>query len=298
MQSARPTLNVIGAGRLGKTLARLWSERGVFAIAGICNRSLESAQAARDFIGAGNTCARIQDLPDADCWLIATADSDIAATAEQLAARLSTTISESERPPLVFHCSGALPASLLAPCRPALLASAHPVHSFAEPQRSLETFAGSTVALEGDDEGKTLLGAAFTKLQCELLTLDPQQKVLYHTGSVMACNYLTVLLDQSLQVFAAAGIDESSAKKLLQPIVAQTVHNNFALGPAAALTGPIARGDSDTVARQLHALAQVDGKTLDCYRALGLAGVELAKKAGLDESQAQPLEKILREQAQ
>ncbi|WP_295799579.1 Rossmann-like and DUF2520 domain-containing protein [uncultured Microbulbifer sp.] len=292
MQAAAPTLNIIGAGRLGRTLARLWSERGVFTIAGLCNRSNESTASAREFIGAGKICGHIADLPDADCWLIATGDADIAATALLLARRL-----DGQRP-LVFHCSGALPASVLEPCRPATLASAHPVHSFAEPQHSLEAFAGSTVTLEGDDEGRALLGRAFSAVGCELLTLNPQQKVLYHTGSVMACNYLTVLLDQSLKVFAAAGIAESSARKLLEPIVTQTVRNNFALGPARALTGPIARGDGETVARQLHALAQVDEKILNSYRTLGQAGVELAKKSGLDEKQVRQLESILREQAQ
>ena len=296
MQPALPTLNVIGAGRLGKTLARLWSQRGVFAIAGICNRTLESAAAAREFIGAGTACARIDDLADADCWLIATSDSDIAATAQLLAEHLNAT-PRTGVPRLVFHCSGALPASALAACRPACLASAHPVHSFAEPQRSLNSFAGSTVALEGDAEGRKILGPAFTTLQCELLTLDPQQKVLYHAGSVMACNYLTVLLGQSLDVLAAAGVDEDAARKLLEPIVTQTVRNNFALGPVTALTGPIARGDADTVARQLHALDAVDVSIADSYRILGLAGVKLAEQAGLDREKAQQLNDILREQA-
>lgn len=296
MQPALPTLNVIGAGRLGKTLARLWSQRSIFTIAGICNRTLESATAAREFIGAGTACARIGDLPDADCWLIATSDSDIAATARQLATHLNAT-PRAGAPRLVFHCSGALPASVLAACRPAHLVSAHPVHSFAEPQTSLASFAGSTVALEGDAEGRKILGSAFIALQCDLLTLDPQQKVLYHAGSVMACNYLTVLLGQSLDVLAAAGIDEDTARRLLKPIVTQTVNNNFALGPAAALTGPIARGDGDTVARQIHALDAVDASIADSYRALGLAGVKLATQTGLDAEKAQKLNDILREQA-
>lgn len=294
------TLNIIGAGKLGQTLGRLWQQQSIFALTGICNRSLHSAQAACAFIGAGQAYQAIEQMPPADCWLIATADSDIAPTAEALANHLAAPAQadKSLAAPLVFHCSGALPASILACCRPASIASAHPVHSFADPQRSLETLAGSTVAVEGDEEATPILQRAFSALACDILNLNAEQKVLYHSGSVMACNYLTVLLDQSLKVFQAAGIDEQSARKLLEPIVSQTVHNNFAMGPAQALTGPIARGDADTIARQVKALQKTDKTLLETYRTLGLAGIELAKQSGLEDEKARQLENILREPSQ
>lgn len=301
MRTPLPTLNIIGAGRLGKTLARLWQEQGVFSIAGLCNRSRKSAQAAAEFIGAGDVYTDIMSMPDADCWLIATGDTEITPTARLLAERLQAQGSQENAPtpkqPLIFHCSGALPAAALETCRPASIASAHPVHSFADPERSLTTLVGSTVALEGDETGTLLLQHAFAKLGCETLSLSPKQKLLYHTGSVMACNYLTVLLELSLQTFAAAGIDEQSARKLLEPIVTQTVRNNFALGPASALTGPIARGDTETVHRQLQALQNTDKDIAEIYRQLGLAGIELAKKTNLNDKQADRLQSILREQA-
>ncbi|WP_078084247.1 Rossmann-like and DUF2520 domain-containing protein [Microbulbifer mangrovi] len=301
------TLNIIGAGKLGRTLARLWSERGVFRIGSICNRSLASAAEATAFIGAGTASADIPSMGPADCWLVAVADDAIEATAAALAAHFQSHCAHqtaTHSAPVVFHCSGALPASALSACSSAALASAHPVHSFAEPLRSLDDLPGSVVALEGDATARALLNNAFTAVDCTCITLSPEQKVLYHTGSVMACNYLTVLMDLSLQTFAAAGIDGRTARKLLAPIVMQTAKNNFDLGPQKALTGPLARGDIRTVTRQLEALSALAGAEQDpahpslamVYRTLGDAGLPLARQTGLDATSAQKLHILFNEQ--
>ncbi|WP_323844845.1 Rossmann-like and DUF2520 domain-containing protein [Microbulbifer magnicolonia] len=288
------TLNIIGAGKLGKTLGRLWQQRGVFQVQSICNRSEQSARAAAQFIGAGTACREIDAMADADCWLIASSDGQIAPLAKQVAARLAPRLSR-RSDTVVFHCSGALGSEVLAPCRPAAIASAHPVHSFADPQSSLQTLAGSSVALEGDAPAVSMLQRAFTAIGCEVLTIAPEHKALYHAGSVFACNYLTALLDLSLRTFAAAGIERIQALKLLKPIVLQTAENNLRLGPEQALTGPIARGDSETVAAQLRALENTDARLAQCYRHLGLACVELARRGQLPDDAAARLTELLSE---
>ncbi|WGL17749.1 DUF2520 domain-containing protein [Microbulbifer bruguierae] len=273
------TLNIIGAGKLGRTLARLWHQQQVFTIGALCNRTTASSKEARDFIGAGEAVKHITSMPPADLWLIAVPDDDIEPTAIELAATL--THLQQDRPqyrPIVFHCSGALPASVLAACAVAELASAHPAHSFADPERSLADFSGTTVALEGTEQAQEYLEKAFTMLGCHSIRLSPEQKVLYHTGSVMACNYLTVLLELSLQIFAAAGIERDTATRLLAPIVRQTANNNFALGPQRALTGPLVRGDVQTIERQLKALDALPQQHLSqVYRLLGKSALPLAE---------------------
>ncbi|WP_043315634.1 Rossmann-like and DUF2520 domain-containing protein [Microbulbifer sp. HZ11] len=285
------TLNIIGAGRLGQTLAALWHRRGVFAIGGILNRQTASATRARAFIGAGTVIDTLHAMPPAEIWLLAVPDDRIEATATALAPIFQTQAAH----PLVFHCSGALPAAVLTHCGEANLASAHPVHSFADPRRSLTDLPGATVALEGAPQGVKVLESAFLALDCRCIHLSPEQKVLYHAGSVMACNYLTVLLEQSLQLFDAAGIDRETAMRLLEPIVLQTARNNFALGPEQALTGPLVRGDLATVARQLSALQHASPETERLYRTLGLAALPLAKKTGLSEDALRQLQTILDE---
>ncbi len=283
-----PTLNIIGAGKLAKTLGRLWQQQGFFRVRSICNRTLQSAEAAVEFIGAGSACPSIDAMEDADCWLIASGDGQIAPLAQQLTVRLMEDNT-------VFHCSGALSSEILSPCRPAAIASAHPVHSFADPQRSLRTLAGSSVALEGDESAIELLQAAFSAIGCETLTIAPENKSLYHAGSVFACNYLTALMDLSLRTFSAAGIDRQQALKLLKPIVLQTAENNMQLGPEKSLTGPVARGDLDTVTAQLSALQKTDAQLAHCYRQLGLACVELARRGPLPKEAAARLTELLSE---
>lgn len=290
--SATKSLNIIGAGKLGRTLARLWQERGVFDVRAVCNRSLHSGKAAVDFIGAGKACASIDAMPTADCWLIASADGQIGELATALAAHLET-LSAGSNAPVVFHCSGALSSEILRVCHPANVASAHPVHSFADPVRSLETLAGSTVAIEGNDAAVTVLRAAFSALDCQTVTISSEQKTLYHAGSVFACNYLTALMDLSLQCFAGAGMQEEEALALLRPIVMQTARNNMDLGPGASLTGPIARGDATTVEKQLAVLTETSPLLAENYRQLGLACVELARRGPLADDAAEKLEAIL-----
>lgn len=297
------TLNIIGAGNLGRTLARLWSERRIFRVGSICNRREASAIEAATFIGAGTPAADIQSMASADFWLIAVGDDQIEAVATELAAHLNGKLHEdqnSHAAPVVFHCSGALTSSALAACAPAKLASAHPVHSFVNPERSVSELPGAFVALEGDRIALEHLDHAFTRLDCTCITLNPEQKLLYHTGSVMACNYLTVLMDLSLQTFAAAGIDERTARQLLAPIVMQTAKNNVELGPEKALTGPLARGDVQTVARQLEALTALaepqpratPPALADVYRLLGKAALPIATKAGLDAAATQEIQTL------
>jgi len=282
------TLNIVGAGKLGKTLARLWQQQGFFRVQSICNRTLQSAEAAVAFIGAGEARPTIESMEEADCWLIASGDGQIAPLAGLVAARLAAGNT-------VFHCSGALSSAALSPCEPAAIASAHPVHSFADSGRSLRTLAGSSVALEGDGRAVELLRAAFSAIGCETLAIAPGNKTLYHAGSVFACNYLTALLDLSLRTFSAAGIERQQALKLLHPIVLQTAENNLRLGPENALTGPIARGDLETVATQLNTLQKTDTQLAHCYRQLGLVCVELARRDRLPADAAERLAELLRD---
>lgn len=287
-----PSLNIVGAGNLGKTLGRLWQQSGFFQVTSVCNRSLANAEQACQFIGAGEPTADLLAMAEADCWLIATPDREIASVAHALAERLDIT-GAGEQATIVFHCSGALSSESLAACKPSALASAHPVHSFANPAQSVATLAGSSVAIEGSDSAVDLLRRAFAAIGCKPLALAMENKSLYHAGSVFACNYLTVLMDLSLRTFAAAGIERQQALELLRPIVLQTAENNMQLGPENALTGPIARGDSGTVQTQLQALQQSDTQLAQHYRHLGRACVELAQRGGLPEAEAARILDIL-----
>jgi len=246
------TIGIIGAGRVARVLARLWHRAGVLEVRDIVNRSPESAQQAVAFIGAGHAVADVATMTASDIYLIGTSDDAIGPACEALAAagRLSPSS-------VVFHCSGALASSQLAAAAlaGAAIASVHPVRSFAQPERVAADFAGTWCGIEGDPRAVAVLTEAFTAVGARLVPLRSDAKALYHSAAVFASNYLVTLLDVAARAYEGAGMSREQALALMEPLVRETVDNVFHVGPEAALTGPIARGDMQTVERQQRAVS-------------------------------------------
>jgi predicted short-subunit dehydrogenase-like oxidoreductase (DUF2520 family) len=271
------TIHVIGCGKVGRTLARLGSEQGVWEVRGVLNRNVQSARRAVEFVGAGRAVERYAELGQADLVMIAASDGAIEGCCRRLCEAGNV-----GQGAIVFHCSGALGSAILGPARQrgAGIASVHPVKSFADPAAALRTFAGTYCALEGDPPACEVLGDLFRRLGAETFPIDPQHKTIYHAATVMVCNYLTALMEVGLRCFEKAGVPRPTAMNVMQPIVTGTVRNVFKLGPAAALTGPIARGETSVVAKQAEALGQWDERVERIYKALGQVAVELSAEQG------------------
>ena len=283
-------LNIIGAGKLGQTLGHLFHQQQLFIIGDIVNRTQSSAESACKFIGAGRPLAQLEKAGAADIWLIATPDSDIENTAQALR---STNLLKQDS--VVFHCSGSLSSNILKTGDDDLgsIASIHPVHSFALPANSVENFSGTYCAYEGEDSALQFLLPVFQTLGAELFVVDSEQKSVYHAASVMACNYLVALMDASLSCFEQAGVPADTARKLLLPITHATLDNTLLGSPESALTGPIARGDVNTVATQLEQLSS-QPHLAQLYRQLGQQTLRVATRRESNEGH-QHLEKLLRE---
>jgi len=299
MAQSKPTLNLIGAGRVGQTLARLWTQAGVFAVQDVLTRSPASAQTACDFVGAGVPVAHLDAMRPADVWLIATTDAQIAASAAALAAQaaqwpalapasrthqigLATarpTAAQAAAPfPIAFHCSGALGADQLAPLA-ALgwhTASAHPILSFATPQAACAQFPGTPCALEGHPAAHALLQDAFSAIGAQCFEVRSQDKLLYHAAAVFATNFLPVLQSVAEDAWRATGVPETLLPHLRASLLNNAVANITRLGPQGALTGPAARGDIAAIARQAQAVGAWDEKAGDAYQALSALALRLA----------------------
>ena len=295
MAQSKPTLNLIGAGRLGQTLARLWTQAGVFAVQDVLTRSPASAQAACEFIGAGTPARGLETMRHADIWLIATTDAQIAASAAALAthqakvpdpATLSPTrqtgladaAPNPRHAPTAFHCSGALGADQLAPLA-ALgwhTASAHPILSFATPQAACAQFPGTPCALEGDPASRAQLQTAFTAIGAQCFEVRSQDKLLYHAAAVFATNFLPVLQSLAEDAWRATGVPETLLPHLRASLLHNAVANITRLGPQGALTGPAARGDTGAISRQAQAVGAWDNQAGDAYRALSALALRLA----------------------
>ena len=270
-----PTLSIIGCGKLGRTLGRLWHGSRTFTLFDILNRSTASAQEASAFIGAGSAAASCADLRNADVYLIAAGDDQIAACCNALAAA-----GKLQPGSIVFHCSGALSSFELAAAseRGAAVASIHPIRSFAVPQQVAGHFAGTWCGSEGDAAALAVLGPAFSAIGAQLVNIHREQKTLYHAAAVFASNYQVTLIDIAQQAYVAAGIAPELALKLIEPLLTESAANAFRLGPAAALTGPIARGDMATVARQYQAIQEWQPRVAQLYRQFAGLTTDLARR--------------------
>ena len=268
------TLNIVGAGHVGRVLGRLFAAAGGFAVQDVLTRSRDSALDSVGFIGAGRAVQAMDRMRGADVWMLAVGDDQIGAVCAQLALchRLNGAI--------VFHCSGARSSAELAPATRAgaLAASVHPIRSFADPAQVARHFGGTFCGVEGDTAALAVLMPALESIGAQPVAIDAQAKTVYHAASVFASNYLVTVLDAALRAYQAAGVPEPVARALAQPLASESLANVFRLGAAAALSGPIARGDMQTVARQQAALAAWDGPTGELYAALVAPTQDLARR--------------------
>lgn len=274
--TALPTLNLLGAGRVGQTLGRLWHSRGVLQLQDVLTTAPASAQAAVNFIGAGRPVSSLNDMRPADYWLIAVPDRQIAASAQAL--------SHTGLPAATaLHASGALAAGELAPLQAQgwKVASAHCILSFATPAKAVQQFAGTPCALEGEAATIAALQPLFSAIGARCFTLPAADKLLYHAAAVFASNFLPVLQATAEALWLDSGVPAGLLPQLRATLLRNAVDNLLALGPAGALTGPAARGDTDLVQRQGEAVTQWNAQAGAAYAALSELAARLARDGRL-----------------
>lgn len=274
-------IGIVGAGRLGSALARALGQVG-WPVVAVASRTPAHART----LAAAVSGARAVDTPQAvadvaELVFLTVPDTAIASVAASVRWRAGQG---------VVHTSGVESLTPLASAREhgALLGSLHPLQTFARPSRNpLRSFRGITCAIESDPELFPRLESVVTAVGGEPLLLAPEAKALYHAAAVLAANYVVSLLHVAAQLWRAAALPEDRALQALLPLTRAAVENVAARGPAAALTGPIARGDVETIEKHLGALAAATPEHLALYRELGEATLALARAAGqLDAARA------------
>jgi predicted short-subunit dehydrogenase-like oxidoreductase (DUF2520 family) len=270
------TLNIVGCGRVGQTLARLWHTQNTFEIQDVLTRSPASAQAACDFIGAGMPVDTMASMRAADVWMLAVTDAQVVSTASALAETANTATSAAH--PVVFHCSGALGAAQLAPLVEMgwHAASAHCILSFATAAAAVSQFAGTPCALEGDAYACNTLSSAFAAIGAQCFDVASEHKLLYHAAAVFATNFLPVLQTVAEDAWRSTGVPAHVIAGLRASLLANAIANITALGPKGALTGPAARGDTVAIARQAAAVHAWDPTAGAAYEALSALALRMA----------------------
>jgi predicted short-subunit dehydrogenase-like oxidoreductase (DUF2520 family) len=272
------TLNIIGAGRVGSSLAHLWHKHGIFAIQDVLTRSQASAEEAVAFIGAGRVVTNLSDMRVADVWMLAVPDGQINSTAKEL---LNTYVAGVfiASGAIVFHCSGALSSAELQPLKAmgSRVASAHCILSFSAPSSAITQFAGTPCALEGDLAAKQTLQPAFEAIGANCFDLAAKDKVLYHAAAVFATNFLPVLQVVAADLWQSTGMPQALIAPLNASLLQKALQNIAVQGAAKALTGPAARGDTELVAIQGEEVAKWHHQAGAAYAALSELASQIAK---------------------
>lgn len=262
-QQPLSTITLIGAGNLAQALGPALRKTGYRVDQVVARNNPESMRRARALARkVGATAVQLEDAAStADVIWLCHTDDALASTA-QLLARMPGWKNK-----IVLHSSGALTSDVLAPLKRAgaHTASLHPMMSFVAgtaPKMSEIPF-----AVEGDKKAIAAAKQIVGKLGAEVFQIKKPSKVLYHALGSFSSPLVVATLVTAERVGQAAGLTLPQTRKIMGPILQQTLSNYLQRGPAAAFSGPIKRGDLQTIRRHLKELEKVT-LARDVYRAL------------------------------
>ncbi|HXZ07516.1 MAG TPA: DUF2520 domain-containing protein [Paraburkholderia sp.] len=281
-RSSLPRLGFIGAGRLAHCLAHGFSRAG-YPVTAIASRSHTSAQALAGQIGH---CAAYDDpqrvIDTADIVFLAVPDDCIGSTAHSLS--FGRMASDTAKPQTgawaLVHCSGASPVELLAPARDqgAAIGGFHPLYLFGGSLADLERIAGCSVSIEADGALKDNLTALTTALRCHPLTIPPGGRMLYHAAAHYAASFALCGLAECVALWRTLGFAEEDALRAVLPMLAGTIETARDKGLPSALAGPVSRGDTGVVEKQLALLEGIGGDHAALYALMTRRAVALARR--------------------
>jgi predicted short-subunit dehydrogenase-like oxidoreductase (DUF2520 family) len=268
-------ITIIGAGAVGRSLAIALSAggkrlSGIYSLTGR-SAALLAKKCKMKYSGRLSDAAHI-----ASTVIIAVPDEAIADAVKLLAAvpgRLTGMT--------VLHTSGALTSDELQPLKKkgARTGSMHPLQTF--PKHALSTaLTGCWFALEGDSAAVARAAALVKNMGARHFTVAKKHKTLYHIAAVFASNYQVTLYSVVEHLAEAVKIPRRDLWRIFRPLIERTMENVLASSPAEALTGPIARGDFQTIMNHIAALESARSleHLIPLYSALGVETAKLVKQ--------------------
>jgi predicted short-subunit dehydrogenase-like oxidoreductase (DUF2520 family) len=273
----RLSVAVVGAGRVGTVLGVLLERAGHRVVAATGGPS--SSDRVRKYL----TFARVVPQEDghlaahaAKLVLVTVPDDLIATVCARLAERGAFSVGQ-----CVVHCSGSVGLDALdaAGAAGATVLSLHPLQSFPDVEEGIRRLPGSPVAVTAETDEAFEVGSAIAvDVGGRPFRLADDVKPLYHAAAVFASNYVVAVLGMAEHLFRLAGLDQPV--ELFAPLTRTAVESSLATSPTDALTGPAARGDAGTIARNLAALSKHAPEAVLAYVELAEVASGLAAKAG------------------
>jgi predicted short-subunit dehydrogenase-like oxidoreductase (DUF2520 family) len=264
--AAKPRIAIVGAGNLGRALAFALFRAGYLVDSVIARSDRASLRKARSLSKeTGGVAVRPAQI-NADVVWFCVPDGEIANMARALAGNANW------KGKVALHSSGALTSDELKALgqRGAAVASVHPLMTFVRDLRP--ALVSVPFAIEGDPAAARVARRIVRELGGRSYPIRKQDKVAYHAWGTFASPLLTALLATTECVAAAAGVRGKAARQRMLPILEQTLANYAELGAAASFSGPIVRGDLDTVRQHLHAISDAPA-VREVYVALAKAAL-------------------------
>lgn len=267
---------VLGAGPVAMALAAALTKNG-HPPTGLWARRAEAAERAGAFAGIPHASSAWPGaLRDANVIVFAVSDEAIAPLAKRLA---DDGVLDGSQ--VVLHCAGSLAAEVAFAKIPARgKGLVHPLRAIVSPGETVKSVSTMTFGVEGDEVGRDIAKSLVSVLGASTLALQAHQMAAYHAAAAIASNYLVVLLDLAEDVLSQAGIEGDAARQAFADLTQGALDNLRHTGIPKALTGPIRRGDSATVATHIKALSVGPKENLDLYRVLGQRCVTLSRECG------------------
>lgn len=195
---------------------------------------------------------------------------------------------------VIVHTSGSAEPPLLTGLSDMGLSGGtfHPLVPFANPDRAPELLKRAWIGIDGDAQARATSKRLAGHLGARTLDIPPGNKAVYHAAAVMSSNFPVVLASLASDLLAGLGIPERSAQQAVHSLMDAAVSNVGDTPPDQALTGPVVRGDSDTVMRHLAALRH-HPEARAVYKRLSLAAIDIAAGRGVDAARLEELRKML-----
>ncbi|MDF1683844.1 MAG: DUF2520 domain-containing protein [Legionellaceae bacterium] len=265
-------INLIGPGRLGKALAASLLSTGEHELLSVYHPQITSAQDAIRTLGHGTAINNLKLLPKSDITLIICPDDKMPGLIKELAEAMIIQPNS-----IVMHASGILSSDILMPLKQqgASIASLHPLKAFREASTPDTTaFQDVHCSIEGDDKAIKILTPLWQSMGAHIFRLNSEKKTTYHAAAVMASNYLVTLAAEANKLFETSGVPSENAREICIQLMQTSLDNlKQAKTPKQALTGPLVRGDLQTIQKHLDAIKLEQTKRLYC--AAGLATLPL-----------------------
>ena len=283
-----PRIGFIGAGRTGQALALAMDRAGLRVVA-VASARADSAQRIAARLADCAALSAQQVAERCDLVFITTPDAAIEPAASAIAWRAGSA---------VVHCSGATDvdqALAHAAAAGAAIGGFHPMQTFADPDAAARSLPGCTVTIEAREPAlDARLVAIAARLGCPVNRLPAGMRARYHAGAGYGSQFINVLFAEAARVWASWGASEADTVRALLPMARGTLAAIESAGIAAGMPGPVSRGDVQTVAKHVAALAELDAATNESYRLLCGRTVALALARGaIDEAKAERLRELL-----